>query len=135
MSEDIRKMIDKVKNFNQFVNESYSNSIRDLDRENKVYPNNVLVKDKFEELMNYLENDRVPMNIDRKVKYDIIWDILEYMTIYNKKVGINKPIKLTNIESIIYKNAYNLKEILHKWKKLSENPNIEPKDIFIDFKA
>lgn len=128
----------KVKNFKQFMNENmqdYYSSIRDLDRENKIYPDNFLVKDEFEELMSYLVYDRLKMNMNRKVKYDIVWDILEYMTIYNKKVGIDKPIKLTDIESIIYKNAYNLKEILHKWKKLSENPNIDPKNIFIDFKV
>jgi len=115
--------------------QDYYSSIRDLDRENKIYPDNFLVKDEFEELMSYLVYDRLKMNMNRKVKYDIVWDILEYMTIYNKKVGIDKPIKLTDIESIIYKNAYNLKEILHKWKKLSENPNIDPKNIFIDFKV
>lgn len=55
------------------------------------------------------------------------------MDIYNKKVGINRRISITNLDSIINKNTYNIKEIKHKWMKLSENPDIEPKDIFTDF--
>jgi hypothetical protein len=55
------------------------------------------------------------------------------MDIYNKKVGINKRISITNLDAIINKNIYNLKEIKHKWMKLSENPDIEPSDIFTDF--
>ena len=80
---------------------------------------------KYDEKMERLRKD--------EEKYNLIFDILDYMDIYNKKVGINRRISITNLDAIINKNTYNLKEIKHKWMKLSENPDIEPKDIFTDF--
>ena len=82
-------------------------------------------KMKYDEKMRRLRKD--------EEKYNTIFDILDFMDIYNKKVGINKKITITNLDSIINKNTYNLKEIKHKWMKLSENPGIDPKDIFTDF--
>jgi len=115
----------------------YLNSIRDLDRENRIYPNNILVKDEFEKCMKDLVSGvgvGYDENIDIKMRYDMVWDILEYMTIYNEKIG-TKGIKLTNIQYLITKNQYNLTQIRHKWKKLSENPKIDVKDIWIDYKS
>ncbi len=80
---------------------------------------------KYDEKMERLRKD--------EEKYNHIFDILDYMDIYNKKVGINRRISITNLDAIINKNLYNLKEIKHKWIKLSENPDIESKDIFTDF--
>jgi hypothetical protein len=66
-------------------------------------------------------------------QYDLILDILEKINIFNLKVGINKKSKITNFLCYINKNLYNLKEINHKWLKLSKNPDIEPSEIFKDF--
>lgn len=129
MSKEMREQINKVNNFGQFLNEN----IQDIlpEREMKYFswilePDFKTYKQmKYDEKMERLRKD--------EEKYKLIFDILDYMDIYNKKVGINKRISITNLDAIINKNLYNLKEIKHKWMKLSKNPDIEPKDIFTDF--
>jgi hypothetical protein len=129
MSKEMREQINKVKNFGQFINENFQTPLPE--REMKYFswilePDFKTYKQmKYDEKMERLRKD--------EEKYNLIFDILDYMDIYNKKVGINKRISITNLDSIINKNLYNLKEIKHKWMKLSENPDIEPKDIFTDF--
>jgi hypothetical protein len=129
MSKEMREQINKVKNFGQFINENFQTTLPE--REMKYFswilePDFKTYKQmKYDEKMERLRKD--------EEKYHLIFDILDYMDIYNKKVGINKRISITNLDSIINKNLYNLKEIKHKWMKLSENPDIEPKDIFTDF--
>ena len=129
MSKEMREQINKVKNFGQFINENFQTTLPE--REMKYFswilePDFKTYKQmKYDEKMERLRKD--------EEKYNLIFDILDYMDIYNKKVGINKRISITNLDAIINKNLYNLKEIKHKWMKLSENPDIEPKDIFIDF--
>ena len=125
----MRKQIDRVKNWKQFLNENIQNKLPEREMN---YFSWILEPDfktykqmKYDEKMERLRKD--------EEKYNLIFDILDYMDIYNKKVGINRRISITNLDSIINKNTYNLKEIKHKWMKLSENPDIEPKDIFTDF--
>jgi hypothetical protein len=128
MSKEMREQINKVKNFGQFINENFQTTL--TEREMKYFswilePDFKTYKQmKYDEKMERLRKD--------EEKYNLIFDILDYMDIYNKKVGINKRISITNLDAIINKNLYNLKEIKHKWMKLSENPDIEPKDIFTD---
>ena len=125
----MRKQIDRVKNWKQFLNENIQNKLPEREMN---YFSWILEPDfktykqmKYDEKMERLRKD--------EEKYNLIFDILDYMDIYNKKVGINRRISITNLDSIINKHIYNLKEIKHKWMKLSENPDIEPKDIFTDF--
>ena len=125
----MRKQIDRVKNWKQFLNENIQNKLPEREMN---YFSWILEPDfktykqmKYDEKMERLMKD--------EEKYNLIFDILDYMDIYNKKVGINRRISITNLDSIINKHIYNLKEIKHKWMKLSENPDIEPKDIFTDF--
>lgn len=121
MSKKIRKQIDDFNTFNNKLPERemrYFSWI--LEPGFKTYK-----QMKYDEKMEQLRKD--------EEKYNLIFDILDYMDNYNKKVGINHRISITNLDSIINKNTYNLKEIKHKWMKLSENPDIEPEDIFTDF--
>lgn len=68
------------------------------------------------------------------VKYNIIFDILDYMDIYHKKVGIESTIKVITLLHHISLPEFSLREIKHKWMKLSENPNIPVEDIYKNFK-
>jgi hypothetical protein len=125
----MKENTNKVKNFGQFLNENNHSSLPQ--REMKYFswilePGFKSYKEmKYDGMIDILRNDGE--------KYNLIFDILDYMDVYNKKVGINNKIKITNINYLNTKNIYNLKEIKHKWMKLSENPDIKPKDIYSDF--
>jgi predicted transcriptional regulator len=121
----------KLKHLKRF-NESRENSDTFLpDREMKYF--HWILHPSFKTYKKYKYDEKMEQLRKDKERYNIIFDILDYMDIYNKKVGINRKISITNLDSIINKNMYNLMEIKHKWLKLSENPDIEPKDIFTDF--
>ena len=107
-----------------------NNNMRNLEREQQLYPN--IFK---EDLKTYKEQFYEPLI---KVlltlnKYELVWDIIELNRKYHDKTGMKQHIKLSNIEYFANKNIYDLKLIKHKWFKLAENPGIEPKDIYKNF--
>ncbi len=126
--KDLRKKSEAL--VESVINEEETTG-RDIERERRIYPNmfrdeNLTVKEQlYDKLMDQIALDQE--------KYKLILCILEYMNIYNKKVGISKNIKYTNIKSISNLNTYNLKTIRHKWMKLAENPNIPVEDLYKDF--
>lgn len=125
----MKENIDRVKSYKQFLNESVQNELPE--REMKYF--SWLLEPDFKTYKQLKYDKMMELLRKEEVKYNFIFDIFDYMDIYNKKVGIDRKISITNLNAIINKSAYNLKEIRHKWKKLSENPDIEPKDIFTDF--
>ena len=129
MSKEMREQIDRVKNWKQFLNENIQDKLPE--REIKYF--SWILEPDFKTYKQMKYDEKMERLMKDEEKYNLIFDILDYMDIYNKKVGINRRISITNLDSIINKHIYNLKEIKHKWMKLSENPDIEPKDIFTDF--
>jgi len=57
-----------------------------------------------------------------KEKYDLVWNILKNMKIYNTILGTNdSSINLSNIKILYYKSTLKLKEINKKWIESVEN--------------
>jgi len=94
--------------------------IRDLKNEIEIYPKI------FEDELEYLkenEYDKIihVLSLDKE-KYDLVWNILKNMKIYNTILGINdSSINLSNIKILYYKSTLKLKEINKKWIESVEN--------------
>lgn len=123
-------MNSRVKKWNQYLNENLHDELPE--REMKYF--SWILEPGFKSYKQIKYDEKMETLRKNEEKYNLIFDILDYMDVYNKKVGINKNIKITNLDAIINKNLYNLKEIKHKWMKLSKNPDIKPEDIFTDFR-
>ena len=73
---------------------------------------------------------------------DLIVDIIVFKNIYRGKIN-SDPISFkfthmsvpTEINHLMSKTIYTLKELRHKWMKLSQNPDIKPGEIYVDFKS
>lgn len=126
----VKRVIEESDVYDEDFNE-YLNTSKLPDREMKYF--SWLSDSKFKTYKEKTYDDKMELLRKDKIRYNLVFDILDYMDEYNKKVGINRNIKITNLNSIINKNLDSLKEIRHKWMKLSENPDIAVEDLFSDF--
>ena len=124
MSEDIRKMIDKVKNFKQFVNENYNNNIIDfiLDKINN-YGIETLSNNDKDVLNGIYKNKKINVNeIENKIfillcedeeKDNILMDIEEDYDIHSYYI-----LPIYGYCKKVYENIKTL------FEKLKESPSL-----------